>query len=109
MINSVSTQKVTFIFSYVAEQTGVIEMPRYNIEINGEHYPVRPAKVKIVSNSNTVTPRQEQGIALSVMTNVSEAYVGQNVPITIVVQPSEYAQLSGAIKPKSFAYRRIAH
>ncbi|MDR2372012.1 MAG: BatD family protein [Puniceicoccales bacterium] len=101
MVNGVSTQKVTFIFSYVAEQTGVIEMPRYNIEINGEHYPVMPAKVKIVSNPNAVASRQEQGIALSVQTNSSEAYVGQNVPITINIQVSEYARLSGTIKPKS--------
>ncbi|MDR0740745.1 MAG: BatD family protein [Puniceicoccales bacterium] len=101
MVNGVSTQKVTFIFSYVAEQAGVIEMPRYNVEINGEHYPVMPAKVNIVSNPHVVAPRQEQGIALSVLTNVSEAYVGQNVPITIAIQLSEYAQLSGTIKPKS--------
>jgi hypothetical protein len=104
MINGVSTQKVTFIFSYVAEQAGVIEIngePHYNIEINGERYPVMPAKVKIVSNPHVVAPRQEQGIVLSVLTNVSEAYVGQNVPITITIQVSEYAQLSGTIKPKS--------
>jgi hypothetical protein len=101
VINGVSTQKVTFIFSYIAEQAGVIEMPRYNIEINGEHYPVMPAKVKIVNNSNAVASQQEQGISLAVLTNASETYVGQSVPITIALQLSEYAQLSSAIRIKS--------
>ncbi|MDR1590760.1 MAG: BatD family protein [Puniceicoccales bacterium] len=100
MINGVSTQKVTFIFSYIAEQMGVIEMPKYAIEINGEYYPVMQAKVKVSNNSNAMAPQREQGIAFDVSIGSTEAYVGQHIPITLFVRVNEYAQLSGTIKPK---------
>ncbi|MDR2812662.1 MAG: BatD family protein [Puniceicoccales bacterium] len=99
MINGISTQKVSFIFSYIPEQTGTIEMPKYDIEINGERYPVMPAKVKILNDSNAVVHQRKQGVTIDAAIDSDQAYVGQNIPVTITVRLNE-VQLLGAINPK---------
>ncbi|MDR1906861.1 MAG: BatD family protein [Puniceicoccales bacterium] len=100
MINGVRSQKVSFIFSYIPEKTGTIEIPEYTIEVNGDRYPVMPAKLKITNNSNAVPQQQDQSVILTVAIDSARAYVGQNIPATISLRLDEDIQLLGPIKPQ---------
>ncbi|MDR0590662.1 MAG: BatD family protein [Puniceicoccales bacterium] len=97
-VNGLVTQKTSFIFSFQAEKIGVIEMPEYNIEIDGEEYPVMPAKVKVVSDSNTTPQQQNQEISLEAKLSCSQAYVGQSIPVKLSIRINKLIQLQNPIK-----------
>jgi hypothetical protein len=101
MVNGISSQKVSFVFSFIPEKTGIIEMPEYTIEADGDRYPVMPAKVKILENPNVVSQQKNQEILLDVSMDQRRAYVGQNIPVKISVYLNKNVQLLNPISPQN--------
>jgi hypothetical protein len=97
-VNGAITEKTSFIFSFLPEKAGVIEMPEYGIEIDGEEYPVMPAKVKIVSDPHAAPRQQNQEISLNVELNQSQAYVGQSIPAIVSIKINKQIQLQNPVK-----------
>ncbi|MDR1434806.1 MAG: BatD family protein [Puniceicoccales bacterium] len=105
VINGISSQKISYIFSYIPEKIGTIEIPSYEIMIDGERCPVMPSKLEIVNNSQNSQgtsqqreQRDEQGIVLDVSVNSTRAYVGQYIPAKILVKCGSYVQLTKPIR-----------
>jgi hypothetical protein len=98
MVNGVTSQKTSFIFSFIPERTGVIEIPEYPIEINGEEYPVPPAKVRIVNDPGAAPQQQNQEISAGVELGCTQAYVGQKIPATVSIKAIKSMQLQNPVK-----------
>ncbi|MDR3317377.1 MAG: BatD family protein [Puniceicoccales bacterium] len=99
LINGVASQKTSFIFTFISEKTGTIEIPEYTIEIDGEPYPIMPAKVKIINDPYAAASQQrDQGIALDISILKERVYVGQNIPVTLSITLDESIQLVQPIK-----------
>ncbi|MDR1303296.1 MAG: BatD family protein [Puniceicoccales bacterium] len=101
-VNGVITQKTSFIFSFIPEKMGVIEMPEYDIEIDGEEYPVMPAKVKIVGDPQAIPQQQSQEIILKAEVDATKPYyVGQCIPVNVSIITKKGIELQSPINIKN--------
>lgn len=101
-INGALTQKTSYVFTFIPERAGTIEVPEYEIVIAGERYTI-PSSVLTVSqdpnaHNNSRPQSQGQPVQISVDIASQKVYVGQVIPAMISVSPSETTQLASNIR-----------
>ncbi|MDR1366859.1 MAG: BatD family protein [Puniceicoccales bacterium] len=101
-INGTLTQKTSYIFTFIPERAGIIEVSAYEIVIAGERYTIPPSVLTVSQDPNTHNNNrpqsQSQPVQVSVDIASQKAYVGQVIPVTISVSPNETTQLASNIR-----------